>query len=94
MNVILIILNNLFDENNKKFYIGDKFKIREINNTTNKVLNNINKYSILTKRKNKGIKRIIGRKSIESNIEIKYNIFSNFKRDKRTIKKVKSDINQ
>lgn len=60
MNVIITVLNRLFDENDE-LYIGNKDKIYEVNINTDKVLNNINNHSILVSRKNKGTKTIFGR---------------------------------
>jgi hypothetical protein len=58
MNIIVTVLNKLFDENNPEMYIGNKYnnKIYSVHNITNNVLNNINKYSKYTTRKNKGTK--------------------------------------
>lgn len=70
MNVIITVLNRLFDEKNKEFYVGFKnyyinntnyyftpiHKFYPIHNQTNNVLQNINNHSGLTKRKNKGVK--------------------------------------
>ncbi len=61
IKVIIDVLNKLFDEYNTEYYIGDKTKIYEINNNTDKVLNNINNHFILVSRKNKGTKTILGR---------------------------------
>ncbi len=71
MNVILTVLNRLFDEENTDFYIGNKDKTREISNTANKVLNNINKYSLLTTRKNIGTKTILGANALGPNMNLK-----------------------
>jgi len=54
MNVIIIVLNRLFDENNKEFYIGNKNILVPIHNITNVVLNNINSHISHVIRKNKG----------------------------------------
>jgi hypothetical protein len=58
MDAIIAVLNNLFDETNIEFYIGDRRKFYSIHKHTNNVLNNINKYSKQTTRKNKGTKML------------------------------------
>ena len=58
MDVIITVLNRLFDEDNKEFYIGNKDKLYLIHNKTNIVLNNINAHSKIFTRKNKGIKML------------------------------------
>jgi len=69
MDIITIVLNKLFDEDNIDYYIGDYHKkypininnpvklqqLSEINNTINNVLNNINKRSQYVKRRNIGV---------------------------------------
>lgn len=52
MNVIIRVLNNIFDENNKEYYIGDKFY--PIHNKTDIILKNINTRTKYTIRKNIG----------------------------------------
>lgn len=54
MNVIITILNRIFDEDDKDHYIGNLNKIYSIHNNTNDVLESINKYTTHTTRKNKG----------------------------------------
>ncbi len=54
MNVIITVLNRLFDEDNKEYYIGNSTKLYNIHRETNEVLNNMNISKLLT-RKNKGI---------------------------------------
>ena len=51
MNVIVNVLNKLFDEDDTKFYIGNKDKTYEIHAIANNVLNNINTHSTLITRK-------------------------------------------
>lgn len=56
MNVIITVLNRLFDEDNKEFYIGNNCnKMTLIHNKTNAVLNNVNKHINHVTRKNKGV---------------------------------------
>lgn len=56
MNVIITVLNRLFDEDNKEFYIGNNStKLTLIHNKTNRVLNIINKHPKQFTRKNKGV---------------------------------------
>lgn len=54
MNVIITVLNRLFDENNAEFYIGNEDKLFPIHNNTNIVLDGINKISKIVSLKNKG----------------------------------------
>lgn len=54
MNVIITVLNRLFDEDNNEFYIGHQNKIFPIHNKTNTILENINNHSHIVSRKNKG----------------------------------------
>jgi hypothetical protein len=72
MDVIITVLNRLFDEKNTEFYVGFKnyyindtnyyftplHKFYPIHNQTNNILQNINNHSRLTKRKNKGVKML------------------------------------
>jgi hypothetical protein len=72
MNVIITVLNRLFDEDNKNFYVGYKNyyvsntnyyftpinKLYPIHNQTNNVLQNINNHSKLRTRKNKGTRML------------------------------------
>ena len=56
MDIIIRILNRLFDEDNKEFYIGNNSnKLTLIHNKTNSILNIINKHPKQFTRKNKGI---------------------------------------
>jgi hypothetical protein len=52
MNVIITVLNKIFDENNEEYYIGNK--LYPIHNKTNIVLKNINTRTKYTVRKNIG----------------------------------------
>jgi hypothetical protein len=52
MNVIIAVLNKIFDENNTEYYIGNKFY--PIHNKTDIVLKNINTRTKYTVRKNIG----------------------------------------
>jgi hypothetical protein len=72
MNIIITVLNRLFDEDNQEYYIGNKNIIYPIHNKTNLVLNNINKHTSLITRKNKGIKMYPNR-YINNNIIIRIN---------------------
>jgi hypothetical protein len=56
MDVIITVLNRIFDEDNKDYYIGDTNKLYYIHNKTNNVLQNINNHSKLSTRKNKGVR--------------------------------------
>jgi len=53
MDVILTVLNRLFDEDDE-YYIGNKNKLVPIHKNTNVVLKNMNKYTQYVERKNKG----------------------------------------
>jgi hypothetical protein len=53
INIIITVLNQLFDEDNKNLYIGDKNNLFSIHNLTNNVLKNIDN-SQYVERKNKG----------------------------------------
>ena len=57
MDVIITVLNRLFDEDNE-LYIGNKDKLYPIHNKTDNVLNNINKHSTIFTRKNKGTRML------------------------------------
>jgi hypothetical protein len=74
MDAIIAILNYLFDEKNTEFYIGDPNKLYSIHKNTNNILNNINKHSKHTTRKNKGIKMFDIISINKPIINIKYNI--------------------
>lgn len=63
MEIIISILNKMFDENNIEFYVGKKYnkytnqlpKLYPIHNITNNVLTNMNKHTDVFARKNKGV---------------------------------------
>jgi hypothetical protein len=54
MDVILTVLNRLFDEDNHEYYIGYNKEMTNIHNQTNNVARIINKYKKYATRKNKG----------------------------------------
>lgn len=60
MDVIITVLNKLFDENNQEYYVGNYNKISyiqplyPIHNKTNTVLKNINLFTKYSTRKNRG----------------------------------------
>jgi hypothetical protein len=56
MKAIIIVLNNLFDEDNLEFYVGDKNKISYNHNKTDPILELMNSYTKHVTRKNKGVK--------------------------------------
>ena len=56
MNVIITVLNRIFDEDNKDFYIGNENKLYPIHNNTDTVLENINRSSKYVTLKNKGVR--------------------------------------
>lgn len=93
MDIIITVLNHIFDENNKTLYVGNKTSntnLYLIPHKTNLVLNNMNKHSVLTARKNKG--KIIYPTYLTSDpaINIKYNLSKNKKR--HTLRKIKKNI--
>lgn len=53
IDVIITVLNRIFDEDNAKYYIGN---ITPIHKMTNLVLNNMNSRTAIVSRKNKGTK--------------------------------------
>lgn len=53
IDIIITVLNRLFDEDNHEYYIGNS-RLVHIHNKTNAVLNIINKHNIYFTRKNKG----------------------------------------
>ena len=59
MKVIIDVLNKLFDEENKEYYIGssnsNSDKIVEIHPNTNRILESINAHTTYYTRKNKGV---------------------------------------
>lgn len=54
MDVIITVLNRIFDENNSKYYILNENKFVFINNKINKASEILNKYQNYTKRRNIG----------------------------------------
>jgi hypothetical protein len=71
MDVIISVLNRLFDEDDE-YYIGNNSIVYPIHNKTNLVLNNINKHTTILTRKNKGKFLYPTSISIESPISINY----------------------
>jgi hypothetical protein len=80
MDVIITVLNRLFDEKNKEFYIGNPNL--QLVNKFNAVANNINTHSTLISRKNKTVK-ILPTSYIDNS---KLNIIRN-KNGKRTTRR-------
>lgn len=58
MDVIITVLNRLFDEDNKEYYIGDQSNLVAIQNHTNTVLEHMNKYTQHVSRLNKGTRML------------------------------------
>jgi hypothetical protein len=56
MDVIITVLNRIFDEDNTEYYIGSQNRLNIIHNKTNSILENINRHRKYTTRKNIGIK--------------------------------------
>jgi hypothetical protein len=55
MDVIITVLNRLFDEDNTEFYVGNPDRLLPIHNKTNSVLMNMNQHTPFIKRKNVGV---------------------------------------
>lgn len=61
MDVIITVLNRMFDEDNHDFYIGKpRESFYNIHLTTNSILENMNKHTKLITRKNKGVMMLPG----------------------------------
>jgi hypothetical protein len=86
MDVIITVLNRLFDETDTDYYIGDNNKLVLLNNNVNNVLNNINTHSVLISRKNKGTKTILGRDTNKPNFTTNRHIFNMIRKNKMTRK--------
>jgi hypothetical protein len=71
MDVIINVLNRLFDEDDE-YYIGNNSTLYPIHKKTNLVLNNINKHTTIITRKNKGTFLYPKSISTESPININY----------------------
>ena len=54
MDVILAVMNRLFDEDDKEYYIGSPDIIYPIHKRTENVLVNVNRPNVIPKRRNKG----------------------------------------
>lgn len=85
IDVIITVLNRLFDEDNKKYYIGNTDKLFPIHNKTNSILENINRHDTYCTRKNKGIK-MYPKLTNSSNITIKYNNGKNKRKTRKIYK--------
>lgn len=90
MNVIIAVLNKIFDENNKEYYIGNK--IYPIHNKANIVLKNINTRTKYTVRKNIG-KTLMPELTNTTifNIKEKSNKIKYIKKNKRMTRKIKKN---
>jgi hypothetical protein len=73
MDVIITVLNRLFDENDNKYYVGKRTNYYFIHNKTNTVLNKLNMYTALATRRNKGTKMISEGESNTPAMTIYYN---------------------
>lgn len=61
MDVIITVLNRIFDENNNEFYIGNpREQNYHIHLTINTILENMNRHTKLITRKNKGVMMLPG----------------------------------
>lgn len=54
MNVIIDVMNNIFDETKPNFYIGNPHKLFNVHKKSNNILQKINNHNIYATRKNKG----------------------------------------
>ena len=73
MNVIITVLNRLFDEDNDMYYIGSESRIYSVHNQTNNTLNVINRYNNHYTRRNKGKKLYPPFSNSQNNIIIRRN---------------------
>ena len=80
MDAIIVVLNRLFDEDNTKFYVGNRKGLETIHIETNTVLNNINNHTTLVTRKNKGIRMLSKLNTSIPAINISYKKSKNTKR--------------
>ncbi len=87
MDTIISVLNRLFNEKDTEFYIGNPNILYSIHRNTNNILNNINKHSKHTTRKNKWIKILPN-----YNSDVPFNINKNrkprIKSNKRLTRKI------
>ncbi len=83
MDVIIAVLNKIFDEKNMEFYIGNPH-LQLVNNKFNVVANNINTHSTLVTRKNKYVK-ILPTSYIDNS---KLNIIRNKNWKRKTYRKI------
>jgi hypothetical protein len=70
MDVILSVMNRLFDEDDNEYYIGNKDILYPIKNQTNNVLININGPNVIPKRQNTGTMLLPPLQSILHNMSI------------------------
>lgn len=56
MDVIITVLNRLFDENNKELYIGNSNNLTPLHNNLDNVLKNINIVKKKVSRRNVGVR--------------------------------------
>jgi hypothetical protein len=80
MNVIITVLNRMFDEDNHEFYIGDQNNLFPIHKNTNTILNNINSSSNYVTLKNRGTRMYPPFNNILNDIKI-------YKYVKKTLKR-------
>ena len=86
MDVIIAVLNNIFNQKNNKYYIGRKKQYINIHKKINEALNNINQHSNHVTRKNKENENSFYFKPKSDNkFLINYN--------KKTLRKNKSKLN-
>lgn len=84
MNIVLNVLNKLFDEDNTEYYIGNNHNLAPIHNKTNTILNQMNKETRHATRKNKGV--LMG-PFMNNSAEISLGKDSKFHMVPRTLKK-------
>lgn len=88
MDVIITVLNRIFDENNKEFYIGNSYNYVQIHNNTNAVLKNINNHREHVTRKNAGTRVMPLINSIEPPLKIDLRALKSKLKSKKNTRKL------
>lgn len=94
MNVIITVLNNIFDETKPEFYIDKKYDVTNVHNKINIIVNNINKHNKYAVRQNKGSRFIdfastpninINNKKIKRNSKTRRRTYKNNNRTQKIV---------